>query len=74
MSVPGQTHNSAADDELSVKSGAEERSDRQEQATDPESVSESAEQGSKSREIGGRTGLEPTRYGDWEFKGRCIDF
>jgi hypothetical protein len=26
-------------------------------------------------EIGGRTsGLEPTRYGDWEFKGRCIDF
>lgn len=27
------------------------------------------------KEIGGRTqGLEPTRYGDWEFKGRCIDF
>lgn len=27
------------------------------------------------REIGGRKdGPEPTRYGDWEFKGRCIDF
>jgi len=27
------------------------------------------------REIGGRTsGLEPTRYGDWEKNGRCIDF
>ena len=26
------------------------------------------------REIGGRDGPEPTRYGDWEYKGRCIDF
>jgi hypothetical protein len=27
-----------------------------------------------SREIGGRGGLDPTRYGDWEKDGRCIDF
>ena len=26
------------------------------------------------RETGGREGLEPTRYGDWEKNGRCIDF
>lgn len=26
------------------------------------------------REIGGRRGPEPTRYGDWEKGGRCIDF
>ena len=26
------------------------------------------------REIGGREGLDPTRYGDWEKNGRCIDF
>jgi len=26
------------------------------------------------REIGGRDGPEPTRYGDWEKNGRCIDF
>lgn len=26
------------------------------------------------KEIGGPRGLEPTRYGDWERKGRCIDF
>lgn len=26
------------------------------------------------REIGGRAGPEPTRYGDWEKNGRCIDF
>ncbi len=25
-------------------------------------------------EIGGPKGLEPTRYGDWERKGRAIDF
>jgi hypothetical protein len=25
-------------------------------------------------EIGGRNGPDPTRFGDWEIKGRCIDF
>ena len=28
----------------------------------------------RPREIGGPQGPEPTRYGDWERKGRCIDF
>lgn len=28
----------------------------------------------KPREIGGPKGPEPTRYGDWEKGGRCIDF
>ena len=28
----------------------------------------------KTKEIGGREGLDPTRYGDWEKNGRCIDF
>lgn len=26
------------------------------------------------KEIGGPKGLEPTRYGDWERDGRCVDF
>lgn len=26
------------------------------------------------KEIGGPAGPEPTRYGDWEQKGRCTDF
>jgi hypothetical protein len=26
------------------------------------------------RELGGRAGPEPTRFGDWEKNGRCIDF
>lgn len=25
-------------------------------------------------ELGGPRGPEPTRYGDWERKGRCVDF
>jgi len=25
-------------------------------------------------EVGGRDGPEPTRFGDWELRGRCIDF
>lgn len=25
-------------------------------------------------ETGGPKGLEPTRFGDWERKGRCVDF
>lgn len=28
----------------------------------------------RPREIGGREGPDPTRYGDWEKNGRCIDF
>jgi hypothetical protein len=28
----------------------------------------------RPREIGGREGPDPARYGDWEKNGRCIDF
>lgn len=45
----------------------------------PPSADISADQEPKSdsdqvAEVGGRTGLDPTRYGDWEKNGRCIDF
>lgn len=26
------------------------------------------------KEIGGRGGLDPARYGDWEKGGKCVDF
>jgi hypothetical protein len=29
---------------------------------------------SPAAELGGRVGPDPTRYGDWELRGRCIDF
>jgi hypothetical protein len=28
----------------------------------------------RPKEVGGPPGPEPTRYGDWEKNGRCIDF
>ena len=41
---------------------------QEEAATDP------AKKKKPLKEIGGPSGPEPTRYGDWEKKGRCIDF
>jgi len=28
----------------------------------------------RSEEIGGKEGPDPSRFGDWEKNGRCIDF
>lgn len=57
--------------------------DRNEENTE-ENTEESGEESSNEHsetnqvqekyEIGGRKGLEPTRFGDWEKNGRCIDF
>jgi len=45
----------------------------------PEAPAESeapknADAARRPKEIGGRDGPDPTRYGDWEKAGRCIDF
>jgi hypothetical protein len=39
---------------------------------DPPKTADKSDQ--KPVEIGGPAGPEPTRYGDWERGGRCIDF
>lgn len=39
-----------------------------------EPAPKAAEDAAPAPEIGGRDGPEPTRYGDWEKNGRCIDF
>jgi hypothetical protein len=31
-------------------------------------------EGAPPKEVGGRAGLDPTRYGDWEIKGIACDF
>jgi hypothetical protein len=43
-------------------------------ATDPAAAPAAAPTVAAVREIGGPTGAEPTRFGDWEKNGRCIDF
>ncbi|MGI9449206.1 MAG: DUF1674 domain-containing protein [Geminicoccaceae bacterium] len=40
----------------------------------PDRKKSAATDPSKKQEIGGPKGPEPTRYGDWEKGGRCIDF
>jgi hypothetical protein len=40
----------------------------------PASPAPADEVAKPEREIGGPPGPEPTRYGDWERRGRCIDF
>lgn len=40
----------------------------------PDSAPGAAPVADRPIEIDGPSGPEPTRYGDWERKGRCIDF
>ena len=42
-------------------------------ATAPETA-QAAEKAATVGETGGSKGPEPTRFGDWERKGRCSDF
>jgi hypothetical protein len=44
------------------------------QCVDQSIIRAAGDKSTKIKEIGGPSGLEPTRYGDWESKGRCIDF
>jgi hypothetical protein len=66
----GHSLNETADHGESVAADAGRRANRRDASES--GAAETAVQA--VREIGGPNGLEPTRYGDWEHKGRCIDF
>ena len=53
---------------------SESEKQKKKQSSAPEPVSSQGPEPSKPEESGGPKGLEPTRYGDWEKNGRCIDF
>lgn len=40
----------------------------------PVAIADDAAAPAPPKEVGGAAGPEPTRYGDWERKGRCTDF
>lgn len=40
----------------------------------PDAEPHQGKEQSRELEFGGRDGPEPTRFGDWEKNGRCIDF
>jgi hypothetical protein len=44
------------------------------QEAQPQEAGPQAAGGRMPPEVGGRAGPEPTRFGDWELRGRCIDF
>ena len=52
----------------------EEQADAQDRSEPAERAAREPRQAPRPREIGGREGPEPTRFGDWEKGGRCIDF
>lgn len=69
----------AAKPEAAALAGAAERQHQPPSSNAPdegrnEAKSPAASSTAKPREIGGPKGPEPTRYGDWEKNGRCIDF
>lgn len=59
-----------------MKSSSKSGSPEEAEATtpDPGTDKKKGDQSQGHREVGGPPGLEPTRYGDWEKGGRCIDF
>ena len=72
----GKQHDERPDGEPSVYQPAPADSSQVSQAdvnSDASAQSQPADD-DRPREIGGRKGPDPTRYGDWEKNGRCIDF
>jgi len=45
-----------------------------EEALLEEDVDDELKADTETGEVGGFSGKEPTRFGDWEHKGRCTDF
>ena len=50
------------------------KSDTPQTGGQPEAEPQPEPETKPAKEIGGRGGLDPTRYGDWEKGGRAVDF
>ena len=71
MSKPS---NKSDDSQGEVTSNGEPAQPNSVDSIDQSIINKAKKSESKTLEYGGPAGLEPTRYGDWESKGRCIDF
>ncbi len=56
-----------------MKNSGQENEDNDSSVADEEATA-APRKPDRQREIGGRNGPDPTRFGDWEKNGRCIDF
>jgi hypothetical protein len=63
-----------ADDTIKTRKSSESRATSSDISNDHNNVEEVAGGTGREKEIGGRDGPDPTRFGDWEKAGRCIDF
>ena len=54
------------------KTNTEETAEKPETSVEDATIDKELE--ARQKEYGGPRGNEPTRYGDWEKNGRCIDF
>lgn len=69
-----ERYNTALPSSDNVKDpGAKDPGVKEKEAKGASSTAKAAEQ-TQPAERGGPKGPEPTRYGDWEAKGRCTDF
>ena len=50
------------------------KTDRSIKIVEPADLNSKANSCNVEKEFGGYDGPEPTRFGDWEHKGRCTDF
>lgn len=57
----------AAAEAKKARPGPDREADKQDPKAQPDKAN-------MPKELGGPSGLEPTRYGDWERKGICSDF
>lgn len=63
------TDKDKAQDKAQVKTSITKNSDQVKNLKDKAHKDNHAE-----KEVGGRGGLDPARYDDWEIKGKCVDF
>lgn len=61
-------------DDASVKTYVPDETEEKASGDVDAASSSAASESDAPKEIGGRDGPDPTRYGDWEKNGRCIDF
>ncbi|GBD40651.1 hypothetical protein HRbin39_00020 [bacterium HR39] len=75
MSAEGEVGRGGPEPQTGASSGpVEERRPDGAAAPAPGAGGSATAPADKVPEIGGPKGPEPTRYGDWERGGRCIDF
>jgi len=60
--------------ERALAEAAERRAKRQAQESSQKTGQATSQEASAAKEVGGPSGPEPTRYGDWEKKGLTSDF